>query len=136
MNLHPSFILVAAVAASMLTACQDHRATERQQNPQGLIPDMQVSIAPEGYGCVSLLDFDQAHEARLAGQNMRWAEIITRVPACFRATVLAPGATFTVMEVQGLMMKVAQTNVDQYKADPRFYKSEYWVATRWGVPVR
>jgi hypothetical protein len=53
-------------------------------------------------------------------------------PYCFYSATLKPGQTWTVMQIKGNSMQIAQTTVNQYRLDPSRNKHQYWTATRWG----
>ena len=103
-------------------------------NPDRLHADQEVVMSSDAYGCESPVRFLEAMNHRDRHELSAWAEIVDDTPYCFYGADLKPGQTWTVMQIRGEAMQIAQTTTAQFEQDRSRYKHAYWTATKWGRP--
>lgn len=105
---HPNTLLALLFVA--LSGCS--RSTESEaSNPNRLRADQDVVMDQNSYGCESPSRFSKALEHRQKGEMHARSSIVTDKPACFYGAGLNAGQTWTVMQIRGDTMLIAQTTL-------------------------
>lgn len=121
--------LTISVFMLALAGCEQD---ESFTNPSKLAADNVIFVDDASYGCEFESKFQQAVDHYERKELSAWSQIVNDAPWCFYGGSLRPGQTWTVLQIRGAVMQIAQTTSAQYDTDPTRYKHSYWTKTSWG----
>jgi len=95
-----------------------------------------VRMSHDSFGCEFESKFAEAVTHYTHKEMSAWARIVNDAPWCFSGIDLKSGQTWTILQVSGSTIQIAQTTVAQYEMDPTRYKHAYWTAAFWATKVQ
>ena len=100
-------------------------------NPNNIKPDSAISLDENAFGCEYINEFRKAYNFRSKQEYSAWLEIANKQPFCFNRLPLPQ--SWTVLEVDEGLIRVAKTTLKQYVQAKELYKHSYWTLAKWAT---